>query len=210
MQYQHLVFEEFGRAVSPTIDPFVFSNSSDINPAIFAEFANVVYRFGHSMLTETVDRTNMNMTSDDIGLIQAFLNPLEFNNSNAAGVETITEDVAVGAIVRGMSRQVGNAIDEFVTEALRNNLVGLPLDLAVLNMARARDTGMPSFNEARAQFFAMTGDCAARAVQQLGRHGAEPEALGVDRQLHRRLRHAPEHHRRSPTPTASAPRRCCS
>ena len=158
MQYQHMAFEEFGRGVSPTIDPFVFSNSSDIDPAIFAEFANVVYRFGHSMLTETVDRTNMNMTTDNIGLIQAFLNPLEFNNSNAAGVETITEDVAVGAIVRGMTRQVGNAIDEFVTEALRNNLVGLPLDLAVLNMARARDTGMPSFNEARAQFFAMTGD----------------------------------------------------
>jgi Ca2+-binding RTX toxin-like protein len=159
MQYQHMVFEEFGRAVSPTIDPFIFSNSSDIDPAIFAEFANVVYRFGHSMLTETVDRTNMNMTTDDIGLIQAFLNPLEFNKSvGAAGTETIPEDVAVGAIVRGMTRQVGNAIDEFVTEALRNNLVGLPLDLAVLNMARARDTGTPSFNEARAQFYAMTGD----------------------------------------------------
>ncbi len=159
MQYQHMVFEEFGRSVSPTIDPFLFSNSTDINPAIFAEFANVVYRFGHSMLTETVDRTNFNMTTDNIGLIQAFLNPLEFNKSvGAAGVETIDDKVAVGAIVRGMTRQVGNAIDEFVTEALRNNLVGLPLDLAVLNMARARETGMPSFNEARAQFFAMTGD----------------------------------------------------
>jgi Ca2+-binding RTX toxin-like protein len=159
MQYQHLVFEEFGRTVSPTIDPFIFSNSSDINPAIFAEFANVVYRFGHSMLTETVDRINFNATTDDIGLIQAFLNPLEFNKSvGAAGLETITEAQAVGAIARGMTRQVGNEIDEFVTEALRNNLVGLPLDLAAINMARARDTGMPSFNEARAQFFAMTGD----------------------------------------------------
>jgi hypothetical protein len=57
-----------------------------------------------------------------------------------------------------MSRQVGNEIDEFVTDALRNNLVGLPLDLATLNMARGRDTGVPSFNEARAAFFKMTGD----------------------------------------------------
>ena len=57
-----------------------------------------------------------------------------------------------------MTRQVGNEIDEFVIEALRNNLVGLPLDLAALNMARGRDTGIPSLNEARAQFFAMTGD----------------------------------------------------
>ena len=154
MQYQHLVFEEFARGVSPTIDPFIFSNSSDINPAIFAEFANVVYRFGHSMLTENVGRLAADgQTSSDLGLIQAFLNPLAFNNDHS-----LSEAEAVGRIVRGNTRIVGNEIDEFIVEALRNNLVGLPLDLGVLNIARARDTGMPSFNEARAQFFAMTGD----------------------------------------------------
>ena len=36
-----------------------------------------------------------------------------------------------------MTRQSGNAIDEFVTEALRNNLVGLPLDLARRSTWRA-------------------------------------------------------------------------
>ncbi|OYU74872.1 MAG: heme peroxidase, partial [Alphaproteobacteria bacterium PA3] len=35
--YQHLVFEEFVRLVSPNIDPFVFSNTVDIDPAITAE-----------------------------------------------------------------------------------------------------------------------------------------------------------------------------
>ncbi len=70
----------------------------------------------------------------------------------------MTAEAATGAIVRGLTRQVGNEIDEFVTEALRNNLVGLPLDLPALNIARGRDTGIPSLNEARAQFFEMTGD----------------------------------------------------
>ena len=153
MQYQHLVFEEFARAVQPSVEPFVFSNSADLDPAILEEFANVVYRFGHSMLTETVARMDNDLSSHDIGLIQAFLNPVEFDQDGAT-----TEHSAVGAIVRGMSRQVGNEIDEFVTEALRNNLVGLPLDLAVLNIARARETGAPSFNEARAAFYALTGD----------------------------------------------------
>jgi Ca2+-binding RTX toxin-like protein len=152
MQYQHLVFEEFARTVQPGIDPFVFTNSADIDPAITAEFAHVVYRFGHSMLNENVIRTDINNVTTDIGLIQAFLNPIAFDNNGG-----LTEQQAIGSIVRGMTHQVGNAIDEFVTEALRNNLVGLPLDLAVLNMARARDTGMPSFNEARAQFYAMSG-----------------------------------------------------
>jgi Ca2+-binding RTX toxin-like protein len=153
MQYQHLVFEEFARAVQPSIDPFIFSNSADIDPSIMEEFANVVYRFGHSMLNDTVDRLDGNMQSNDIGLIEAFLNPVAFDDDGA-----LDADEAIGQIVRGMSRQVGNEIDEFVTDALRNNLVGLPLDLATLNMARARDTGAPSFNEARAAFFKMTGD----------------------------------------------------
>ncbi len=48
-----------------------------------------------------------------------------------------------------MTRQVGNQIDEFVTSALRNNLLGLPLDLATINLARGRDTGVPSLNAAR-------------------------------------------------------------
>ena len=56
MQYQHMVFEEFARKVYPAINLFVFSASADLDPAIFAEFAHVVYRFGHSMLREDVDR----------------------------------------------------------------------------------------------------------------------------------------------------------
>ncbi|MGE0741153.1 MAG: peroxidase family protein [Hyphomonadaceae bacterium] len=150
MQYQHLVFEEFVRKVQPAVDLFVFNQITDIDPTIVAEFAHVVYRFGHSMLREDVARINPDGTSDDIGLIEAFLNPVEFASSGDA-------DAMAGAIVQGMSRQVGNEIDEFITDALRNNLVGLPLDLAALNIARGRDTGVPSLNVARAQFFEASG-----------------------------------------------------
>ena len=57
-----------------------------------------------------------------------------------------------------MTRQEGNAIDEFVTDALRNNLLGLPLDLAAINIARGRDTGVPTLNAARREFYATTHD----------------------------------------------------
>ena len=87
-----------------------------------------------------------------MGLIAAFLNPLAFAASGP------TPEEATGAIVRGLTRTVGNELDEFVTEALRNNLVGLPLDLAVLNIARGRDTGIPTLNEARREFYKQTGD----------------------------------------------------
>ena len=62
MQYQHLVFEEFARTVQPNIDEFLAPNGYDttIDPSIVAEFAHTVYRFGHSMLVETVDRFDPN------------------------------------------------------------------------------------------------------------------------------------------------------
>ena len=151
--YQHLVFEEFVRLVSPNIDAFVFSNTVDIDPAITAEFAHAVYRFGHSQLNETVPMISPDgQTQTDMGLIEAFLNPVAFEAAGANAEES------AGAIIRGMTRQVGNEIDEYVTGALRNNLVGLPLDLAALNIARGRDTGVPSLNAVRADFFAQTGD----------------------------------------------------
>src|SRR5680860_596807 len=155
MQYQHLVFEEFARKVQPNVNLFA-NYQTEIDPSIVAEFAHTVYRFGHSMLTEEVARTNADGSPNDIGLIQAFLNPLEFNNGGTAGA--LTSEAAAGAVIRGMTRQVGNEIDEFVTEALRNNLVGLPLDLPAINIARGRETGVPSLNAARRDFFDATGD----------------------------------------------------
>ena len=163
MQYQHLVFEEFARTIQPQVDAFLAPNGYDttIDASIVAEFAHTVYRFGHSMLTETVDRydADFNTIGGDpqIGLIAAFLNPLAYAESG------LTSEEATGAIVRGLTRQAGNEIDEFVTEALRNNLVGLPLDLPALNIARGRDTGIPSLNEARRDFFEMTGDSQLKA-----------------------------------------------
>ena len=155
MEYQHLVFEEFARKVQPMINAFGEGGTgyeTVTNAAISAEFAHAVYRFGHSMLTETVARRSPTGANRDIGLIQAFLNPQAFQ---AGG---LTPDQAAGDVFRGMSRQIGNEIDEFVTEALRNNLLGLPLDLATINIARARDTGIPTLNEARKAFYATSNN----------------------------------------------------
>jgi Ca2+-binding RTX toxin-like protein len=153
MQYQHLVFEEFARKVAPSINVFLVPDGFDttLNPSIVAEFAHVVYRFGHSMLTETIDRFDPSFNASHIGLIEGFLNPLQFDQ-NGTGAH-VDHDIGAGAIIRGMTRQVGNGIDEFVTTALRNNLLGLPLDLATINLARGRDTGVPPLNEVRAQYY---------------------------------------------------------
>jgi len=162
MQYQHLVFEEFARKISPTIDAVVFNENSynaAINPAITAEFAHVVYRFGHSMMTEEIGREAVvgGQPMSDIPLLTGFLNPLAFDQGGE-----LTAEEATGSLVNGMTRRVGSQIDEHVVDVLRNNLLGQPLDLATLNLLRGRDTGIPSLQEARRTFYQETGDASLR------------------------------------------------
>ncbi|MDL5352751.1 peroxidase family protein [Microbacterium sp. zg-YB36] len=158
MQYQHLVFEEFGRKVSPNLDAVVFNENSynpSIDPSITAEFAHVVYRFGHSMMTEEIGResTEGGQAMQDIPLLTGFLNPTLFDENGS-----LSSEEAAGSLINGMTGRVGSQIDEHIVDVLRNNLLGLPLDLATLNLLRGRDTGVPGLQEARRTFFDATGD----------------------------------------------------
>ena len=69
--------------------------------------------------------------------------------NDAMGQYSYSPASATAAIVQGMSSQRGNEVDEFVTDAVRTNLLGLPLDLAALNIARGRDTLLPTLNQFR-------------------------------------------------------------
>ncbi|MEB3265959.1 MAG: peroxidase family protein, partial [Cyanobacteriota bacterium] len=157
MEYQHMIFGEFARKLSPNINAFA---AYDINlPAdISAEFAHAVYRLGHSMLTETVDRGTYDpLTGAATGtvikdlLLNDFLSPGKYITKAADGSNT------GGEVTIGMTRQVGNEIDEWMTPTLRNNLVGQKLDLAMLNIIRGRDSGVPSWNDTRAALYSQTG-----------------------------------------------------
>ncbi|WP_162003007.1 peroxidase family protein [Microvirga tunisiensis] len=182
MQYQHLVFENFARRIQPNIDAFEAYDVT-IDPAITAEFAHTVYRFGHSLLRETVDRIDAdgNLVDADpttvgdqqLSLVSAFLNPVAYAQRGVSGA-------AAAEIVRGATHQAGNEIDEFVTGALRNNVLGLPLDLAALNLARGRDTGVPPLNKVREQFFDGTGDADLKPYENWAEFGGNirhPESL---------------------------------
>ena len=195
MEYQHLVFEEFARKVQPAInpfEPFAFTQT-ELNPAIKAEFAHAVYRFGHSMLTDTISRRNEDQpgpngtfgdaddvrgSENDISLLAGFLNPPAYFDGGDVG--PLTSKEAAGSIVMGMSDQPGNELDEFVTETLRNNLLGLPLDLPTINMTRARSEGVPSLNNFRKDVFAATNDSAMQPYTSwvdFGEHLKHPESL---------------------------------
>ena len=170
MQYNRIVFDEFSPTLAGLKDAFA-GYHTNVNPNITAEFSQTVYRFGHSMLTKTVDRydanfnpivdsdaVNLETAADQLHLFEAFLNPLALYNTDDDGNARLTPEQGAGAVIRGVTRTTANEIDEFIDGSLQNNLVGLPLDLGAINIARGRDVGNPPLNAARRMFFAETQD----------------------------------------------------
>ena len=136
MEYQHVAIDQYARLVTPDLPEFV-TYDSNINADISLEYSQAAFRFGHSQLRETIDAIDPNGMVTKFALSGAFLNPTQF--------------AAVGAsdILRGMSQQVSNEVDEFITPALQQSLLGQALDLAAINMARGRDVGLPTLNATR-------------------------------------------------------------
>ena len=140
MEYQHAAVDQYARTVTPRIKEFV-GYSSDVDSTISLEFAQAAFRFGHSTIRETIDIMDPDggFTGQvmSFALRSAFLNPDQYAASGPA------------AITMGMMRQQMNEVDEFITPALNQGLLGMPLDLAAINIARGRDLGIPTLNEFR-------------------------------------------------------------
>src|SRR3712207_2849935 len=137
------------------------------------------------MLNDEVARVDEAVTGgpkrdNSLTLIDGFLNPPEYFNRNDGSGIPYTPEQAAGSIFLGSSDQVGNELDEFVTETLRNNLLGLPLDLATINMTRAREAGGPPLNDLRRQIWNATQDSQLMPYTSwtdYGEHLKHPESL---------------------------------
>ena len=140
MEYQHAAVDQYARSITPHIQEFV-GYSSGIDSTITLEYAQSAFRFGHSTIRETIDY--IDPTGGITGKVmsyalqKAFLNPALFAETGPA------------ALALGMSHQQMNEVDEFITPALNQGLLDLPLDLASMNIARGRDLGIPTLNEFR-------------------------------------------------------------
>ncbi len=140
MEYQHAAIDQYARTITPHILEVV-GYSSGVDPTVSLEFAQSAFRFGHSTIRETIDTIDPThgLTGQIVSyaLQSAFLNPALYSETGAA------------AIALGMSHQQMNEVDEFITPALNQGLLGLPLDLAAMNIARGRDFGIPNLNAFR-------------------------------------------------------------
>lgn len=142
---QVITYNEFLPALlgSHALSPYEGYDPS-VNAGISTEFSTAAYRFGHSMLSSELTRLDANgnvIPQGNLPLKEAFFNPSELQQQG------------VDSILRGLSSNVAQEIDNQIVDDVRNFLFGPPgaggFDLASLNIQRGRDHALPSYNDVR-------------------------------------------------------------
>lgn len=142
-----------------------------VNPGIANCFSTAAFRLGHSMLSTTllrVNRAGAESAHGHLSLADAFFDP-----------SILTDQGGIDEILRGLSQQVCQNIDNLVIDDVRNFLFGAPgasgFDLASLNIQRGRDHGLANYNDTRQAY-------------GLPRHATSPTSIRIApcRQISRR------------------------
>ncbi|MEL6865681.1 MAG: peroxidase family protein, partial [Bacteroidota bacterium] len=118
----------------------------NINPNVSNLFSAVAFRF-HSLINSNIlriDEEGNTIPAGHLSLREAFFEPFEVVNGGG-----------LDPLFKGMGVQVQQSFDTKLVDDLRNFLFGPPnsgaggLDLASININRARERGIPDFNTIR-------------------------------------------------------------
>lgn len=144
-QLQAITFNEFLPALFGTGVVSEYAGyDSTVDPSIANEFSNAAYRFGHSMLSSELLRLDENgdiAAEGNLELLNAFFNPSEL------------EENGIDSLLRGVTVNLAQELDNEVVDDVRNFLFGPPgaggFDLASLNIQRGREHGLSDYNSTR-------------------------------------------------------------
>jgi Ca2+-binding RTX toxin-like protein len=184
-QYQRMVYDQFmvamtgGIATGVVQTPEVVVNEHgffgwfpEVDASISQEFAAAAFRVGHTQIYDSLGALDANRLTGIVDPMVVATSDAVANVQQASGIiETSLVDLFLnpsgvallggGAnILAGNARLPAQQVDTFLTDAVRNLLVGRPQDLGALNIARGREMGTVSLNEFRravTQFFLATG-----------------------------------------------------
>ena len=145
-QIQVITYQEYLPAL---LRPDAISPYSGYDPNVDARIGNVfstaAYRFGHSAVSATLlrlDSSGNAIPAGHLSLREAFFAP-----------QRLIDEGGIAPVLRGLASQIGQQIDPYVIDDLRNFLFGEPgaggFDLVALNIQRGRDHGLPGYNVMR-------------------------------------------------------------
>ncbi len=161
-QFQSIVYNEWIPDVlgRHALAPYKGYNPK-VNATIATEFSTVAFRFGHTLLSDDLERQGNNglAVAPDVPVALDFFDPTILNGR---GGQTTTDPVTglattdIGAVLKGDADVEAQAEDLQVVSGVRNLLfnevipgVGFGQDLVALDIERARDNGIGSYNQVR-------------------------------------------------------------
>ncbi len=148
-EIQAITYNEFlPRLIGPDAMADYSGYKADVDPQIANIFATAAYRFGHTMLSPTLQRvteTGEESRWGHLHLRDAFFRP-----------DKIAAEGGIDEVLRGLGIGHAQAVDTHVVDDVRNFLFGPPgsggFDLVSLNIQRGRDHGLADYNSAREAF----------------------------------------------------------
>lgn len=157
-QNQHIVYNEFlprilswnavnlyGLKLLP--QGYYKDYNPSCNPAVVTEFAAAAFRIGHSLLRPHIPRLGPNHQPID---------PPILLRDGFFKTDMLQQSGMIDEILRGLVATPMETLDQFITGEVTNHLFEdrkIPfsgIDLIALNVQRARDHGIPSYNNYRA------------------------------------------------------------
>jgi hypothetical protein len=166
-----ITYNEFLPAIlGPNALPVYTGYKNDVNAAIATEFSTVAYRFGHSLLSDSVGRDNNDGTGltdvaadPHIPLAEDFFRPdlisptpTTVNLVDRNGNPDPHTSSNIGAILKADADGTANEMDLQTIDPVRSLLFGIPYapgtDLIARDIQRARDDGIGTYNQVRAAF----------------------------------------------------------
>ena len=191
MQYQHLVFEEFARKIQPEIDIFAGytpTSTPRSSPSSPTPSTGSATRCSPSRCRGRIQTAPPN----DLGLIEAFLNPVEFDN-DATPARLGSTDPEGCRRRHPRHDPPGRQRDRRVRHRRAAQQPGGPAARPrdAQPGARSRHRYPAAQRSARREFFAASGHTALDAVRRAGTTSGRAAPPRVPGQLRRGVRHTP-------------------
>ncbi|SLN17091.1 peroxidase family protein [Pseudooctadecabacter jejudonensis] len=144
VELQQITYDEWLPHLIGDAVPEDADHDPDANGQVSVEFSTAAFRFGHTLVSETIDILNdAGIDIGTMGLMDAFFN------------HTPVEDFGIDAILRGQLTASAQELDAHIVDDL-NFFLETPdgisgFSLAALNLARGLDHGLESYINVRAE-----------------------------------------------------------